>query len=194
MRGRPQDRSVAVVACMLGLATIGRVGAETDDEARDAEARAAFDQLYTVLQSPRCRNCHPAGDAPLQGDAGAPHAQNITRRSVSNGLPCSSCHRERNAPSRHGPPGAPGWNLPPAETPMVFEGRTPRELCEQLKDPAQTHGKDLDALVEHIASDPLVRWGWSPGQGRSPPPLTHEETVDAARAWVNLGAACPEDE
>src|SRR6476660_2616760 len=28
----------------------------------------AFMKVYKVLMSPRCMNCHPAGDAPLQGD------------------------------------------------------------------------------------------------------------------------------
>ncbi|RYG03681.1 MAG: hypothetical protein EOO02_07880, partial [Chitinophagaceae bacterium] len=28
----------------------------------------AFGEVYKVLVSPRCMNCHPAGDVPLQGD------------------------------------------------------------------------------------------------------------------------------
>ena len=28
----------------------------------------AFMQVYKVLMSPRCMNCHPNGDVPLQGD------------------------------------------------------------------------------------------------------------------------------
>jgi hypothetical protein len=33
----------------------------------DADAsRAAFEQVYRVFTSPRCQNCHPAGDAPLR--------------------------------------------------------------------------------------------------------------------------------
>ena len=31
-------------------------------------SQAAFLEVYKVLISPRCQNCHPAGDAPLQGD------------------------------------------------------------------------------------------------------------------------------
>ena len=34
------------------------------------KAIAAFETVRTVLQSPRCVNCHPAGDVPLQGDDG----------------------------------------------------------------------------------------------------------------------------
>ncbi|HEX9129149.1 MAG TPA: hypothetical protein VF850_08315 [Gemmatimonadaceae bacterium] len=32
-------------------------------------AREAFRAAYTVLMHPRCMNCHPAGQAPLQGKA-----------------------------------------------------------------------------------------------------------------------------
>ena len=30
---------------------------------------SAFQDVYEVLQHPRCLNCHPSGDAPLQTDA-----------------------------------------------------------------------------------------------------------------------------
>ena len=40
----------------------------------DAAAGArAFATVARVLQSPRCQNCHPAGDRPLQGDRGRRH-------------------------------------------------------------------------------------------------------------------------
>src|SRR5688572_32475896 len=32
------------------------------------ESVKAFMDVYKVLMSPRCMNCHPAGDVPLQGD------------------------------------------------------------------------------------------------------------------------------
>ncbi|HEU4859621.1 MAG TPA: hypothetical protein VFT15_07285, partial [Chitinophagaceae bacterium] len=32
------------------------------------ESVKAFMDVYRVLMSPRCVNCHPAGDVPLQGD------------------------------------------------------------------------------------------------------------------------------
>ncbi|WP_394843148.1 hypothetical protein LZC95_39620 [Pendulispora brunnea] len=181
---------VLVAGSVIALgATVGWLG--RPERAVAAEPLAEYDVLYRVLLSPRCRNCHPAGDAPLQTDEGIPHAQNITRRSEHNGLSCSTCHRSSNGRLPHTPPGAPHWDLPPAATPMVFQGRTPRQLCEQLKDPVQTNGKDLAALVEHIATDPLVAWGWSPGPGRTLPPVSHERTTEAIRSWVAGGAPCP---
>ena len=89
------------------------------------------------------------------------------------------------------PPGAPNWHLPPPATPMVFEGKTAPQLCAQLKNPAQTGGRNLAALIEHVAKDPLVGWGWEPGPGRTPVPVPREQLVDAMKAWAAAGAPCP---
>ena len=150
-----------------------------------------FMTVYNVLESPRCKNCHPAGDAPLQYDDSRPHGQNITRRSEKNGVTCATCHRDKNNPRANQPPGAPNWHLPPSDTPMIFEGRTPAQLCAQLKDPAQTRGRDLAALLEHVAKDPLVGWGWDPGPGRKPVPIPRADFVAAFKAWIDAGAPCP---
>jgi cytochrome c peroxidase len=182
----------AAVATALAAPAPSRPAAASPD--RVAAGKRAFVDVARVLQSPRCRNCHPAGDAPLQTDAGVPHAMNVTRRSAESGLPCSTCHQERNAEAvgvPGGPPGAPKWDLPPRATPMVFEGRAPSALCEQLKDPAQNGARSLAALVEHVSSDPLVLWGWRPGGRRTRPPLSHARFVAAFRAWVDAGASCP---
>jgi len=151
-----------------------------------------FDIVYRVLESPRCMNCHPKGDAPLQFDDHRAHAMNITRRSEQNGLSCATCHRAKNGTRPNQPPGAPNWHLPPAQMPMVFEGKSPAELCAQLKDPARTGGRDLAALIEHVANDPLVAWGWDPGPGRTPVPVPRADFVRAMKAWVVAGAPCPE--
>ena len=163
------------------------VPARADDNA----GVAAFGVVYRVLESPRCRNCHPAGDAPLQFDDGRPHAMNITRRSAYNGVTCATCHRDKNGTRPGQPPGAPSWHLPPPGTPMIFEAKTPKQLCEQLKDPTQTGGRDLAALIEHVDKDPLVLWGWSPGPGRPPVPVAHDDFVRAMRTWADAGAPCP---
>jgi mono/diheme cytochrome c family protein len=163
--------------------------------AGDAVAgQRAFATVARVLQSPRCQNCHPIGDRPLQGDTGRPHRFLISRRSVLAGLECSTCHQERNSEAlgiAGGPPGAPHWGLPPATTPMVFQGRTPRALCEQLKDPVATGGRDLAALLHHVAEDPLVLWAWKPGGTRKTPPVSHDVFVAAFRTWADSGGACP---
>jgi hypothetical protein len=183
--------SVACAAALLAAAARGRAQAPAPPPPPTAAAERDFSVVADVLRSPRCRNCHPAGDAPLQGDRGTPHAMNVTRRSPDVGLPCATCHRAANAPMPGGPPGVEGWRLPPADVPMVFEGRSPRELCLQLKDPAKTGGRSLADVRDHVATDHLVLWGWHPGPGRSTPPVSHEALVAAFDRWLRAGAPCP---
>jgi hypothetical protein len=75
---------------------------------------------------------------------------------------------------------------------MVFEGRTPAELARQIKDPERNGGKTLDQILRHVAEDALVKWGWDPGDGRTKPPMTHADFVQAMRAWIDGGAPIPE--
>ena len=178
----------ALLVVAVGVTTL--VWAQPATTSRDAGV-AAWQTVYAVLENPRCRNCHPIGDAPLQFDDGRPHGQNITRRSERNGVPCATCHREHNGTRAGQPPGAPNWHLPPAATPMIFEGRSSTQLCEQLKDPTQTGGRDLAGLVHHVADDPLVGWGWDPGAGRTPAPGTQKQFGELIKAWADAGAICP---
>jgi hypothetical protein len=160
---------------------------------------AAFETVRAVLQDARCANCHPAIDRPLQTDQSFVHAMNVQRGPTGHGLPgaeCSTCHGKANTPDSYGPHQPPGvatdWHLPPPEMRMVFVGRSPRELCEQLKDPQRNGHKDLAALVHHVSSDPLVLWGWSPGFGRRPVSVPHAEFVAAFKRWSDAGAPCPQ--
>jgi hypothetical protein len=164
--------------------------------------REAFLDAYKVLASPRCMNCHPAGDAPLQGDDSHRHAFRIRRGEDGNGVTsvrCSNCHQAANQAGEHTPPGAPDpkadnsprWHLPSARMPMVFEHRTPQQLCRQLLNKSKNGGLTREDLVHHVETDPLVLWAWRPGEGRSLPPLTHAEFVSRVRAWLGAGAACP---
>lgn len=187
---------VALVSLMISAAIMTAFPAVARSASSKSFERGveAFARVARVLRSPRCQNCHPAGSAPLRGEDSALHAMNISRISVDSGLPCAACHQAKNSEAYGidgGPPGAPEWHLPPAETPMVFEGRTDRALCQQLRDPAQTGGKDLSGLLKHVTDDPLVRWGWSPGGSRRPPPIAHREFVQAFSDWIDNDAPCP---
>jgi len=160
-----------------------------------AASREAFLQVHKVFTSPRCQNCHPAGDAPLQGDDSHVHLQNVKRGKDGHGVSamrCETCHQTTNLASDHMPPGNPKWGLPSPEHKMVFVGRTPDELCRQLKDPKQTGGRSLQELLKHVADDELVAWGWDPGDGRVLPPLSHPDTVTQMNIWIDGGAACPQ--
>ena len=89
------------------------------------------------------------------------------------------------------PPGAPNWHLPPPETKMVFIGLTPRQLCETIKNPRMTGGKDLSAMYAHMRDDKLVAWGWNPGGNRAPAPATQAQTAAAFKTWMDAGSPCP---
>lgn len=162
------------------------------------DAVSSFETVRVVLQDPRCQNCHPATDRPLQTDEGRVHAMNVQRGPDGHGLPgaeCASCHGKANPPDSYGarqPPGvSTDWHMPRPEMPLVFVGRSPRALCEQLKDPARNGNATLPALLSHVSSDPLVLWGWAPGAGRKPVAVPHSQFVAAFKRWSDAGGPCP---
>jgi hypothetical protein len=190
--------SAAIVLGAACSASQTRVESLSSDER--ARGTAAFTSVQQVLQHPRCQNCHIPGDAPLQFDDGQPHAQGVLRGPDGKGapgLPCSTCHGEKNPPASYGPhapPGAPNWSLPPPEHKMVTLGLSSAELCEALKDPERNGHKDFDALVHHVSEDALVLWGWDPGGQRAPVPVPHAEFVEQFEIWASLGGPCPSDD
>jgi hypothetical protein len=154
----------------------------------------AFMGVYKVLMSPRCMNCHPSGDTPLQGEDSHLHTMGVQRGIDGHGvyaLKCSNCHQAQNTPGLHTPPGNPKWGLPPADMKMVFQGRTPRQLARQLLDPKQNGGKTRAQLIEHVTSDGIVLGGWNPGEGRALPPVNHAEFARLFKTWIDKGAYLP---
>jgi hypothetical protein len=177
---------LTLLACSLAAQTAAKPDATA--------SRAAFLQFYRVLTSPRCQNCHPAGDAPLQGDDSHVHLQNVKRGADGHGVTamrCDTCHQAANLLGAHMPPGNPRWSLPSPGLKMVFAGRSPSELCRQIKEPKQNGGRSLEKLLDHVGDDDLVGWGWNPGDGRALPPLSRAETVEQMKVWIAGGAACP---
>jgi hypothetical protein len=173
----------------------------------DNAARATFMQAYKVFMSPRCMNCHPAGNTPLQGDDSRPHFDHVLRGEDGNGvyaLRCSNCHQAANRTGLNMPPGAPSvlsdgsvdsttprWHLPSMKTPMIFQGRSAAQLCRQLQDTKQNGGLTTTQFLHHVSNDPLVLWAWNPGEGRKLPPVTHDEFVSSVKGWLDNGGACP---
>jgi hypothetical protein len=151
-----------------------------------------FDDVAKVLMHPRCMNCHPEGDRPLQKDTQVFHKQNVSRRIEQLGHACTTCHPAQAVPGANLPPGVPHWRMPSARMPMVFEKRTPQQLCEQLKSPETNGNRTLQQLRTHMAEDAIVKWGFSPGEGRSVPPLSHADFIQRVDAWLAAGAPCPQ--
>jgi hypothetical protein len=157
-------------------------------------SRALFLESSRVLLHPRCKNCHPAGDSPSQGDEGTLHDPPVTRGANDDGVPasmCASCHQDKNLELAR-VPGAPAWRLAPRA--MAWSDRSPAAICAQVKDPARNGGRTLAQIVAHTAHDPLVAWGWAPGHGRTPAPGTQARFAALMEAWVATGAACPPEE
>ena len=163
-------------------------------DAKD-RSRALFLEASKVFLHPRCANCHPNGDVPAQGMEMTQHQPPVTRGPDGHGvvgMECTSCHQDRNQALTR-VPGAPEWHLAPRE--MAWVGRSPHDICEQVKDPKRNGGKSLAQIVEHSAHDKaLVAWGWSPGSDRQPAPGTQEQFGAIVAAWVETGAECPSKE
>lgn len=160
---------------------------------------ALFREAGKVIQHPRCVNCHPATDRPLQGATMQPHQPPVFRGDGGMGLPgmqCTTCHSAQNTPvvgqsdTIKSIPGNPAWHLAPIE--MAWAGKTLGQICQQIKDPARNGGKTMEQIVEHMTHDDLVGWGWDPGVGREPAPGTQAEFGELIRAWVESGARCPQ--
>jgi len=154
-----------------------------------ARSRALFMEAAKVLTSPRCMNCHPAGDRPLQSNDKHPHEPPVTRETT-----CITCHTDRNftlmeRASYRSIPGHPRWMVAPIE--MAWEGKSVGEICRQIKDPNRNGGRDLAMLHEHLAHDDLVAWGWQPGEGRDPAPGSQALLGELVKAWIETGAQCP---
>jgi hypothetical protein len=178
-----------------GLRSASAFAGMTD---RDARSRALFTEASKVLTSPRCINCHPAGDHPLQGNDQRVHYPPVSRRVgelVALGRVCNQCHTDRNVRIFAGQanfksiPGHPRWDLAPVE--MAWQGKSVSEICTQLKDPARNGGRSLAVVQEHLAHDDLIAWGWNPGPGRDPAPGTQAQLGELIQAWIDTGARCP---
>lgn len=199
---------IAAIALTLGLlslpaaaqqsATSGLRSADDFRAIADAKARsvALFEEAGKVIGHPRCVNCHPVTDRPLQGNNGHPHQPAIFATESGMGspnMPCTACHGQTNftlVGTRVGSmPGNPKWQLAPRG--MAWQGKRLGEICQQIKDPARNGGKTLAALHEHMAHDELVGWGWNPGAGRDPAPGTQAIFGNLIKAWIDTGAECP---
>jgi hypothetical protein len=129
---------------------------------------ALFLEAGKVIAHPRCMNCHPAGDSPTQTERMQPHLPLVVRGADGHGAPgmmCATCHHAANYDIA-GVPGHADWHLAPQS--MGWQGRSLPQICEQIKDRARNGGRDMAALVQHMAEDSLVGWAWSPAPAARP--------------------------
>ena len=195
-------RALALLSllALLGMLATTAVGAADLRHAREfADVRnkaerslALFAEAGLVIQHPRCINCHPSGDSPLQGEAGELHEPPVRRGQGGLGvvgMRCRTCHGPDNFDAGR-VPGDSKWVLAPRK--MGWEGLSLGEICEQIKDPARNGRRTLREVVEHMREDHLVGWAWAPGAGREPAPGSQEVFGELIAQWVKTGAVCPQ--
>lgn len=194
---------LAIPLIFSGLVSLSYKSGQKEESAQvivkndSVASKKAFMEAYAVLKHPRCMNCHPSGDVPLQGDDSHIHTMLPQRGLEGKGvyaMKCKNCHQDKNTPGLHTPPGNPNWHLPPANMKMVFQGKSPRELAIQLLDPKTNGGKSKKQLIEHVTSDSLVLGGWNPGEGRTLPPLSHKAFAASFKKWIETGAYIPTEQ
>jgi hypothetical protein len=158
-------------------------------------SRAIFAEIGRLITHPRCMNCHPAGDHPLQGADQHEHRPRVFRSDGDHlATNCAECHTEENvtlheAATYQSIPGHPRWGVAPLS--MAWQNKSLGDICRQLKDVERNGGRTLALLQEHVAKDDLVGWAWSPGAGREPAPGSQEEAGKLVQAWIDSGAECP---
>lgn len=197
-------KTCSAMVLVLSLAAAGAMAADGDDadggglkpasefqhiDDEQQRAHAMFQEIGRVIQHPRCVNCHPRTDRPLQGETGALHQPLVVRGGGGMGRPgmmCNNCHLTENY---RNVPGNPKWLLAPAS--MTWEGVSLGGICEQIKDPERNGGKSLEELGRHMADDVLVAYGWNPPAHLQPVPGTQEAFGDLFHAWLDAGAHCP---
>ena len=159
-------------------------------DAPPAAPSTPFDAIASVVMHPRCLNCHQ-DESPRQTDARTIHRPLVVRGKDGRGAPtqtCQTCHQAKNTADGF-VPGVATWELAPLS--MLWEGRTKEQICEELKDPSRNGGRRTgEEIIEHMKTDPLVLWAWSPGTGRTSPPLSHAQFVEALETWTRAGMPC----
>src|SRR5215510_10485559 len=166
--------TIVVAGAWIGAARFA--AADAPATPTTAQGLAAWEQVYSVLTSPRCINCHTATNYPQQGDDRHRHVANIVRGPEGKGVPglsCAGCHQETND--------------------QILASAA---VCRAVTDRSKNNNLDGPGLLKHHEEEPLVKWAWNPGRrpdgtARTLPPLTHDEFIAATRRWVEAGTPCP---
>jgi mono/diheme cytochrome c family protein len=179
-----------LIACLACSSTPSHAQGTDASTTREA-GLAAWQQVYSVLTTSRCINCHTATNYPEQGDDRHRHLFNVVRGPEGKGVPglnCATCHQPANADST-GVPGAYNWHLAPLS--MKWQDTNDNILsstavCRSLTDRSKNGSLDGPGILRHHEQEPLVLWAFQPGHhrdgtARSLPPLTHEQFVAATR-------------
>ena len=193
---------LAAVAALLSLPAcsdlrrdiaLDKGGACPLTSAEKQQAVNAFQAMMPAFSHPRCTNCHGGIDvyAPSAEEAHGGGQQDMKKvidsTDFKGGLgpvhvteerdpsQCAACHDAVH-----------GWTQPDPGQNISFAGRTPSQICQQIK-----HADSPTAFASHVAQDVLVRAGFEGKRGQSdltpkPPPMTLAEFQVRAAAWAKL--------
>ena len=137
--------SIALHTVSADTLQANKVSPEPSIQPNQQKSLEAFKTVMAVLKDPRCINCHPVGDHPMQGDENRLHDYNVSREKS-----CNMCHGEKNTPAV---PGAPHWQLAPKS--MGWYGLSDVAIGERLLDPEQNGNRTPEDLVHHMTNDAL---------------------------------------
>lgn len=160
--------------------------------AQKQQSVSAFLAMMPAFSHPRCANCHGGIDvfAPSAEETHVGGQQDMKKvvdsSDFKGGLgpvavtetrdfeQCSACHE------------VPGWKQPATGQNIAFAGRSPSQICQQIK-----HAESPSAFATHVAHDALVRAGFEGKRGQhdltpKPPPMTLAEFDARAATWAKL--------
>ncbi|HEY9515056.1 MAG TPA: hypothetical protein VIQ74_05185 [Gemmatimonadaceae bacterium] len=158
--------------------------------AQKQQSVTAFLAMMPAFNHPRCANCHGGIDvyAPSAKETHGGGQQDmktvVDSEDFNGGLgpvhvtqepdpsQCEACHDEVD-----------GWSQPDPMERFAFVGRSPSQICEQIK-----HKDSPSAFALHVAHDVLVLAGFEGKRGQSdltpkPPPMTLAEFQARAATW-----------
>src|SRR5580692_13006434 len=151
-----------LIACLACSSTLcpAQETSQKVASTNSAAGIAAWQQVYSVLTTPRCINCHTATNYPEQGDDRHRHLFNVVRGPGGKGVPglnCATCHQSANADST-GVPGASNWHLAPLS--MRWQDTNDNilsstEVCRSLTDHSKNGSLDGPGIFHHHEQEPL---------------------------------------
>jgi len=181
----------------VSFAHLNGSSSKSSDIKAEVSTIEAYNTMMEVITHKRCVNCHPSGDRPRQGEDSHLHYFGVQRGEDNQGLvgyKCGTCHGSENN-NYSGVPGAPHWELAPIE--FAWEGKTQKEIAEQMMDPSRNGGRSHADIIHHLTEDTLVLWAFEPGVNaegieREKPPVSKEDYINAVKDWIAAGAVIPE--
>jgi len=103
---------------------------------------------------------------------------------------CSTCHQDHNLSGSHTSGRARLASSEPGHADDLGRPHRIGSSVNYSRTLRRTAVVTVDGIVEHMKT-PLVLWGWNPGNGRTPVPISEAVFLENVKEWAAKGAACP---